>query len=118
MLILILTQWAVGQAPDPDTPFTPYWEVDVQAEEKVCNEVVEITEPSDIRFTCWKEAEHILGADGVTVKFIVLPAGCVVLVLYKFKYQVDVHQDRECDMLIHNKSPGPWMLEDGKGLGA
>ena len=28
MLILILTQWAVGQAPDPDTPFTPYWEVD------------------------------------------------------------------------------------------
>ena len=97
-----------AQTPDPDTPFVPYfsWEVDIEPEEKVCDQVVEVTEPSDIKTLCWKDTQKVLSDDGTTVKFMLLPAGCVAIVMYRFKIELDVYQDKQCDILFHNKGGG------------
>ena len=109
-LLLIQQTILLAQTPDPDTPFVPYWEVDIEPEEIECGQVVEVTEPSDIRTICFKDTEKVLSENGVTVKFMVLPAGCVAVIQYRFKIELDVYQDKACPILFYNKG-GRYQIE-------
>ena len=93
-------------------------EVDVGPEEKKCDQVVSIVEPSDIRTICWKDTDKIFAEDGVTVKFMLLPAGCVAVVQYKLKIELDVYQDKNCEILFYNKGGGYRIENEETEIGA
>ena len=114
-LLVLCSDTEAQEPPYPDTPFTPYkevqawefWEyVDAQPEEKVCDQVVEVSEPSDIKTICFTDTHKVLADDGVTVQFMLLPAGCVAIIQYRLKIELDVYQDKHCDILFHNKGAG------------
>ena len=100
-----------------EEPFIPYWEVDAQVEEKKCDQVVEVTEPSDIRTICWLDTNKVFAEDGITVEFMLLPAGCVAIVQYRLKQQLDVYQDRNCAILFQNKGVD-YQIEKNPKIGA
>ena len=115
-LAFLLSFSSDAQTPDEDTPYVPYWEyvpqeVDVVPEEKKCDQVVKVKEPSDIRTICWKDTDKVYAEDGVTVKFMLLPAGCTAIVLYRFKVDMDAYQDKNCDILFYNEGGG-YMIKD------
>ena len=115
-LAFLLSFSSDAQTPDEDTPYVPYWEyvpqeVDVGPEEKQCDQIVEIVEPSDIRTICWEDTHKVFAEDGVTVRFMLLPAGCVAVVQYRLKLKLDVYQDNHCEILFHNKGAG-YRIED------
>ena len=104
-----------AQTPDPDTPFLPYWEyhkTDVepdieselieQTEGEKCQEVIEVWEHSNVKVFCWVAPNKIKNPDGI-VKYLFLPAGCVGLVLSLNRYNIDVYQNRECDIVLWNR---------------
>ena len=106
LLLMFHCHPGYSQMPEPDTPFVPYLDVDATPEKKKCDQVVEIVEPSDIRTICWEDTNKLFAEDGETVEFMLLPKGCVAVVQYRLKLQLDVYQDRTCDILFHNKGVG------------
>ena len=112
-ILFTLMYCSEGQTPDPDTPFTPYWEVDIESEliespeidfpeSDKCQDVVEVWEHSNVKVFCWEAPNKIKTPDGI-VKYLFLQAGCVALVLSLERYNIDVYQNKECDIVLWNR---------------
>ena len=120
LLILIGSAWGQYPSPDypegpddyievqkptpfgPDEPFLPYIEVENQEEER-CDKLVEIDKPVHITTVCWVKTERVDDDDGQTL-YIYLPPGCAAIATHQTKFQVDVFQDKECWLMIWDKT--------------
>ena len=107
----VLPYIQMGQGPDwpwDDEPAGPYLPINLDIEkpeppEGQCQIDIPITESITIESHCWEKPTVIKDNNGHALYFLISP-GCVALVKHRTKLQIDVYQDKNCWVLLWDKT--------------
>ena len=120
--IAVRCHYAGAQYPTPDYPEGPddYIEsVNLEVErpsapEGQCQEAIPVSDPVDLRSTCWETTQLIRDNDG-QARYVLIRPGCVVVATHHFQKKIDVYQNHDCWILLYDEQKEQKWKEEEDG---